>query len=50
MQQLKNIGYKQKQNDCGNIVSNIVGVVNNEGKTIADHLNCFFQYYCINAC
>lgn len=46
-----NIRYKYKQNNCGNIILKIDGVVHHERKTIiiADHFNCFY-YNCIKAC
>lgn len=50
MQPFRNIRYKQ--NNCGNIVLNIDGIVHHRGKTIADNSNWFFffTYYCIKAC
>lgn len=44
MQQFRNIRHKHNQNSCGNIVSNIDGIVHHKGKTIADNSNCLFLH------
>lgn len=44
MQQFRNIRYKHKQNNCGNIVLNIDGIVHHKGKIIADNSNCLFLH------
>jgi hypothetical protein len=44
----KNIGYKNKQKSNDNIVLNIDGHVQHQGKTMADYFNRFFSHkYCI---
>lgn len=45
MQPFRNIRYKQ--NNCGNIVLNIDGIVHHRGKTIADNSNWFFFLHTI---
>lgn len=47
MQPFRNIRYKHKQNNCGNIVLNIDGIVHHKGKTIADTSNWVFFLHTI---